>query len=109
MDKGLPYEAIPELEESEFNDWLAASQALDIDRKLIMINAATSPHWKQSDRSAEFNRLKIDQAMLLGDNPYAVSEEGVKKTHEKLKSMGRVKRVKKDGNNDKGNTRKTKT
>lgn len=109
MDKGVPWDIIPELEESEFNDWLAASQALDIDRKLVMMNAAASPHWKKGAWSSEFNNLKLEQMMLLGDNPYAVSEDGVNRTHERLKSMGRVRRVNKDGNNDKRNSRETQT
>lgn len=104
----MPYDEIPELEESEFNDWLAASQALDIDKKLMLMNVAVSPHLKQSDRMSEFNRLKNDQMMLLGDNPFKVNEGEIKSTRERLKSGGKVRRIK-NGRNDKRNTRKTQT
>ena len=108
ISNGLPYNEIPGLEESEFNDWLAASQALDIDRKLVLMNVAASPHWKQSARSSEFNRLKNEQLILLGDNPYKVNEDEIKSTRERLKSGGKVRRIKNGGNN-KRNTRKTQT
>lgn len=106
MDKGMPFDEILELEESEFQDWLSASQALDIDRKLIMMNAASSPHWKQSDRTAEFNKLKTERELLLGDNPFKVNEHAVNRTRELLKKQGKVRKV--NGRNDKRNSRKIK-
>jgi len=93
MDKGLPYEIIHELELSEFYDWLDASRALDIDRKMIAMNISLYGHMKDGDRNAEFNRLKNERSILLGDNPHEVSQEGINRTHELLKKQGRVKRV----------------
>lgn len=94
MANGLPYEVIPELEQSEFYDWLAASQALDIDRKLVSMNVAISPHQKNEARSGEFNRLKSEQLILLGDNPFEVSQDAINRTRERLRRQGRVKKVK---------------
>lgn len=108
MDRGIPYYVIPDLEESEFYDWLAASQALDIDKKLLLMNIAVQPNVRQSDRTAEFNRLKTEQMILLGDNPFAVNEAAIQRTRETLKKM-RVRRVKKDGDNNKRNSGQIKT
>jgi hypothetical protein len=104
MEKGLPYEIIHELELSEFYDWLDASRALDIDRKLTAMNVSMYAHMNQGERNAEFNRLQNERSLLLGDNPYEVSQEGISKTRELLKKQGKVKRV---GNNNKRNYRKT--
>lgn len=107
MSYGLPYEVIPELEQSEFNDWLAASRALDIDYKIKGINIALSPHRKNADLMSELNTLKNEQMILLGDNPFKVNEEEIKSSRERLKKQGRVTR--KNGGDNKRNISKIKT
>lgn len=108
MEKGLPFDVIPELEESEFYDWLAASQALDIDRKLIMMNSVSTPHMKNNDRNSLYNSLRIERDGLLGESVSIVSEQGIQRTRERLKKQGRVKKTNAI-DNDKRDTRKTKT
>lgn len=106
MEKGLPFEVIPELEQSEFNDWLAASRALDIDHKLVSMNVAASPYYKSNERASEFNKLKNEQMILLGENPYELSPGGIEKTRLMLQKQGRVRKV---NGNHKGNSCQTKT
>lgn len=107
LSHGFPFDAIPELEQSEFNDWLAASRALDIDKKLMLINVALSPNRKSRELVNEFTRLKNEQLLLLGDNPFTVDHEEIERSRERLKKQGKVTRT--NGNNNKRNTRKIKT
>lgn len=94
MSYGLPYEVIPELEQSEFNDWLAASRALDIDYKIKGINITLSPHRKHADLMSELNTLKNEQMILLGSNPFKADDEEIKSSRERLKNQGTVRKIK---------------
>lgn len=107
MSYGLPYEVIPELEQSEFNDWAAASRALDIDKKIKAINISLSPHRKPTDLMGELNKLKNEQMLLLGDNPFRADEAAIKGSRERLKKQGKVTR--RNGDDNKRNPRKIKT
>jgi len=107
MSYGLPYEVIPELEQSEFNDWISASRALDIDKKLMLINVVMSPNRKSQELVNEFTRLKNEQLLLLGDNPFKIDEEEIERSRERLKKQGKVTRT--NGNNNKRNIGKIKT
>lgn len=110
MSKGISYAEILKMEQSEFYDWLNASRALDVDRKLMLMNIApfAQPCDKKgkSARTGEFNKLKNEQIVLLGEAVQKVDDKKVESTWNKIRSF-KVKRKKKDGSKRVNNKTKT--
>jgi hypothetical protein len=103
LEKGLPYSVIQELELSDYEDWKAAATAIDLDKKLVNMNITIHPLKTNQAREADFNRIKNEQMLCFGFDPYKVNAETIKKSKERLRQSGKVHKV---GNN-KRNTGKT--
>lgn len=94
-----------ELERSEFNDWLAAARAVDLDKKLIDMNVSLYPYKNERNRSSDWARVKNEQLIALGENPYLADQDAIERTRKKRLNSGKVKKI----GNSKRNPGKTKT
>jgi hypothetical protein len=105
MNFGLSFDNIMSMEQSDFDDWLAASKAMNIDKKLADMNTAIygQPCDKKgiNAKTNEWNKLKSEQLIHLGDDPFRPDEELIKKTKEHVRKQGKIRRI--FGGN-KGNT-----
>ncbi len=89
ISKGFTCEEIYQMSTDEYEDWEAAAKALDIQKELDLINIAmwAQPTTKQnkSSRINEFNKLKNEQLLLLGENPYKRDDNLIQQTKNLLK------------------------
>lgn len=72
---GFPLWLIPKLEKTEYEDWLDAAKALNLEDKLHAMNAGLLPRAK--DPNGEFDKLKFQQSKLLLVNFKNKSEKSV--------------------------------
>jgi hypothetical protein len=89
LKNGIPYDAIDEMEASDFSDWMSASRALDLQSQLEARYAAV--YGQQADKKAhrarvsEMTKLENQQKMYLGVNPYEPDKELIRKSWDSLK------------------------
>jgi len=98
LKNGIPYDAIDEMEKTDYDDWLAASAALDIEQQIQARHVATygQPPDKKvhQHRKGELERLEKEREMLLGQNPFQSDPDLIQKSWEKMEKLNGSKRNK---------------
>lgn len=88
---GISLDEIQNLEVSEFDDWLKASEVLDLEDKIQMVALLNYFFGITKEGNRKFRKLQTDMMLKMGINPYEPNRALIAKTQEYRKKYRKVK------------------
>ena len=95
MSKGIPYYILDDMEISDYNDWISASNALDIESesnaRLAAVYGQQGDKQTRRSRAAEIESLHIKKQIELGFNPFKPNKKLIQQSWARLDGRKRNK------------------